>query len=274
MYEVAQQRCAPVSIRLVDNMQFQFGLVLKPPAESEIWLRHAMDAAKKHYILHIKKFKPDEMCAATLLFEGNTEQEIREQEKRVYGIAAKFGGLAAGAENGIRGYFLTYMIAYLRDFGFNYSFIAESFETSVPWSNVEQLCTHTKQRIADSAKKYGVQKPPFVSCRVTQTYDTGACVYFYFGFQWRGLSDPVATFTMIEHDARDEILKWGGSVSHHHGIGKLRQEYMPDAVSDLGVDILKRIKHEIDPKNVFGAGNLGLTAQSQLFSSNRPEQPK
>jgi alkyldihydroxyacetonephosphate synthase len=44
--------------------------------------------------------------------------------------------MRAGKENGERGYFLTYVIAYLRDFALLYSFIAESFETSVPWSNV------------------------------------------------------------------------------------------------------------------------------------------
>ena len=32
------------------------------------------------------------------------------------------------------------MIAYLRDLGLDYSFVAESFETSVPWSNVLVLC--------------------------------------------------------------------------------------------------------------------------------------
>ena len=54
--------------------------------------------------------------AATLLFEGS-KQEIDAQEKTVYRIAAKYGGMKAGVDNGIRGYFLTYMIAYLRDFG-------------------------------------------------------------------------------------------------------------------------------------------------------------
>lgn len=44
-------------------------------------------------------------------------------------IAGQFRGLDAGEENGYRGYFLTFMIAYLRDFGVNFSFIAESFET-------------------------------------------------------------------------------------------------------------------------------------------------
>ena len=37
-------------------------------------------------------------------------------------------------ENGKRGYYLTFVIAYLRDIGFDYGFVSESFETSVPWS--------------------------------------------------------------------------------------------------------------------------------------------
>lgn len=31
-----------------------------------------------------------------------------------------------------------------------------------------------------------------------QTYDTGACVYFYFGFVWHGLEDPVEVYSHIE----------------------------------------------------------------------------
>lgn len=35
-------------------------------------------------------------------------------------------------------------------------------------------------------------------CRVTQTYDAGACVYFYFAFNYRGLSDPVHVYEQVE----------------------------------------------------------------------------
>ena len=45
-------------------------------------------------------------------------------------------GMRAGAENGRRGYFLTFSIAYIRDFAFDYGVIAESFETSCTWENV------------------------------------------------------------------------------------------------------------------------------------------
>ena len=44
--------------------------------------------------------------------------------------------MLTGAESGKRGYFLTYMIAYLRDFGYDFWVMAESFETSVAWKQV------------------------------------------------------------------------------------------------------------------------------------------
>lgn len=73
------------------------------------------------------------MCAATGLFEG--KKDICEQEeKAMMAIAKKYGGLSGGAENGIKGYQLTYMIAYIRDFCLESNVVAESFETSCPWS--------------------------------------------------------------------------------------------------------------------------------------------
>jgi len=253
MYEVAMKKCAPVSIRLVDNVQFQFGQALKPGKEG--WLIPIMDKIKKWYVLNRLKFDANNMVAATLTFEG-TKDEILAQEKKVYDIANKYGGVKGGEENGRNGYFLTYMIAYLRDFGFEYSFIAESFETSVPWDSVVPVCHNVRNRILESAKEKGVCTTPLVSCRVTQTYDTGACVYFYFGFVWKGLKDPVATFSQLEHEARDEIIKVGGSISHHHGIGKLRKHWLPDSVSQTGVVALRGLKQTLDPKNIFGANNI------------------
>lgn len=98
-----------------------------------------------------------------------------------------------------------------------FSFIAESFETSVPWKNVPALCKNVKERVLNECSKHGVAGKPFVSFRVTQLYDTGAAVYVYFGFLYKGLADPVQTYSDIEDAARDEIMKNGGCISHHHG---------------------------------------------------------
>lgn len=91
---------------------------------------------------------------------------------------------------------------------------------------------------------------------LTKVYDTGACVYVYFGFIYQGLADPVAVYSEIEDAARDEILKYGGSISHHHGVGKLRKKFMPRSIGDTGINILKGLKNTIDPNNVFATGNL------------------
>lgn len=91
---------------------------------------------------------------------------------------------------------------------------------------------------------------------MTQTYDAGACVYFYFGFNYSQVANPVEVYEHIETAARDEILLNGGSISHHHGVGKLRSKWYPQSVSEVGVNLLKATKHELDPKNIFAVGNL------------------
>lgn len=83
-------------------------------------------------------------------------------------IAAKYGGMLGGEENGIRGYFLTFMIAYIRDFVTKYNFIAESMETSCPWSKVSSLCSKVNDAIIRICKSKGL-KEEFIFCsfRVT-----------------------------------------------------------------------------------------------------------
>jgi alkyldihydroxyacetonephosphate synthase len=87
------------------------------------------------------------------------------------------------------------MIGYLRDFGFRYNFIAESFETSLPWKDVSRMCQAVSKRIVDDCKRHGVKREPFISYRVTQVYDTGAVVYVYFGFLLHGIQDPVSVYS-------------------------------------------------------------------------------
>uniref|UniRef100_A0A8C5P0N0 Alkylglycerone-phosphate synthase n=2 Tax=Jaculus jaculus TaxID=51337 RepID=A0A8C5P0N0_JACJA len=251
--EIAKQRCAPASIRLMDNQQFQLGHALKPQVSSIF--TSFVDGLKKFYITKFKGFDTNQLSVATLLFEGDREK-VLQHEKQVYDIAAKFGGLAAGEDNGQRGYLLTYVIAYMRDLGLEYYIIGESFETSAPWDRVVDLCRNVKERIRRECKEKGVQFAPLSTCRVTQTYDAGACIYFYFAFNYRGISDPLTVFEQTEAAAREEILANGGSLSHHHGVGKLRKQWLKEAISDVGFGMLKSVKDYVDPSNIFGNRNL------------------
>jgi alkyldihydroxyacetonephosphate synthase len=94
-------------------------------------------------------------------------------------------------------------------------------------------------------------------------YDAGACVYFYFAFNANGIPDALHAYEEIEEAAREEILACGGSISHHHGIGKIRQKWFPSQVSPVGVSLYRAVKKNLDPNNVFANGNL-WTAKSSL----------
>lgn len=108
--EIAKRRCQPASIRLIDNEQFQFGQSLKPTASL---VGRFVDGVKKMALTKLKGIDLKQMCVTTLVYEGE-ESDVAHQEKLVNEIAAKYGGFAAGAENGERGYVLTYVIAYIR----------------------------------------------------------------------------------------------------------------------------------------------------------------
>ena len=258
MYDLAREAIPPASVRLVDNLQFRFGLALKP--KSQGMLADLKSKAERFFVTTVKGFEPGKMVACTLVFEG-TSAEVEQQQRDLYRIAARHGGMKAGAENGRRGYQLTFSIAYIRDFLMNYYIIAESFETSVPWSHALALCENVKRRLADEYQRRGLPGKPFVSARVTQIYPTGVCIYFYFGFYYKGIPNPQEVYLELENMARDEILKSGGSLSHHHGVGKLRCAFLPRIMSETAIRWKHELKKSLDPANIFGAGNQGLDAR-------------
>ena len=46
-------------------------------------------------------------------------------------------------------------------------------------------------------------------------------------------------------------------VYHNYcAVGKIRKQWMEQSLSGLGVDMIRALKQQIDPTNVFGCGNL------------------
>lgn len=185
MNAVAKTSKYPTSIRLLDNTQFKFGQTLKPASNSMV--HDFIEKVKKFFVINIKGFNEDKMAACTLLFEGDRETN-EALHKKIINMAAEFGGMAAGAENGMKGYLLTFLIAYTRDFASEHYVAAESFETSCPWSNVSQLCTRVRQRIMTEAKAIGFKDEGiWLSFRVTQLYETGAAIYVYLSLAYKDM---------------------------------------------------------------------------------------
>ena len=71
-------------------------------------------------------------------------------------------------------------------------------------------------------------------------YETGAAVYIYFGFNYTEVEDSkvVPIYEEVENECRDEIMRCGGSISHHHGVGKIRKRFIKKTMTPLGLDFM------------------------------------
>lgn len=256
MRALSTRQSVPASVRLVDNLQFQFGRALKPPT-GPAW------AAKiqKLYLSKIKGIDLSQLVACTLLYEGHADEQT-DLKRQVEQLAKQYGGFGAGDAAGKDGYNLTFGIAYIRDFLLQYWTLGDSFETAVPWGKVNDVIAAVRAAVAQAHTEQKLQGHPFVTSRVSQIYPTGCCVYFYIGFHYKAAADPLDAFKHIEHAARLAILGAGGALSHHHGIGKLRAPYLTHIRSPTAVNWMRAAAAVLDPEGTFLTGNQGLFDES------------
>ncbi|MFL3052339.1 MAG: FAD-binding oxidoreductase [Candidatus Neomarinimicrobiota bacterium] len=251
MKALSKTNYIPASVRLVDNIQFRFGQALKPRTEG---LKNLKSKIEKFFVVNIKGFDPDKMCALTIVMEG-TSEEVAYQQKNVNKLAKTHKGIIGGPGNGKRGYMLTYAIAYVRDFAAKYQIMGETMETTVPWSKIQDVIDATSEKIVHLHNEHNLPGKPYISYRIPQIYHTGVCIYFMLGMSVKGVKSPEEKFSKIEHSLRGTIIKHGGSISHHHGVGKLRKDFIPDMLSKTSIQLIKEMKQSHDPSNVFGSSN-------------------
>ncbi len=254
LQDLSTWQTLPASVRLVDNLQFRFGRALKPTTGSALGR-----ALQRLFVTRVKAIDPEQMVACTLVYEGHADEQ-RDLARRVQRAASRYGGFSAGGAAGIDGYNLTFGIAYIRDFLLLYWTLGDSFETAVPWGKVNAVIAGVQAAIQKEHRRFAIPGHPFVTARISQVYPTGCCVYFYIGFYFKGVVDPLAAFRAIEHAAREAILDAGGALSHHHGVGKLRADFLPRIKSDLARTWVDRTQRALDPDGVFRTGNQGLDA--------------
>ncbi|QCO96794.1 FAD-binding oxidoreductase [Arthrobacter sp. 24S4-2] len=94
------------------------------------------------------------------------------------------------------------------------------------------------------------------SAHQSHAYVDGACLYF----SLRGdvERDQRAAWYRAAWDAANSvILRHDATLSHHHGVGLLRAPYMEKSLG-AGFEVLRVVKHALDPKNLLNPGKLGL----------------
>ncbi|MEM7790352.1 MAG: FAD-binding oxidoreductase [Verrucomicrobiota bacterium] len=241
----------PASLRLMDNNQFTLGQCFKPTPTGFAALKRR---CQKAFLEKMKGFNLRQVAACTAVYEGSQE-EADFQRETISRFAKAHSGLLAGPENGRQGYLLTYSIAYLRDFLLTRHVLAESFETTVPWSQIDALIEAVTETARASHAENNLPGLPFLSYRLTQSYEDCACLYFYLALYLKDVDRPDAVYSKIEHRIRSAILDTGGTLSHHHGIGKLRGAFLPLIQSESALSLNAGVKAFVDPTNAFGVAN-------------------
>ena len=250
MYELAHSSSVPASARMLDSLHYQFGSALKPEKNNIGKLKSKI----QKLVFKMKDFSADDFVAAVFKLEGSSS-EVEYQRKNIKRLAKKYNGLLGGSKEGKVGYNITMVIAYIREFFVPQGILGETLETAVPWSKVNQVKDEANKLLTELHKKYDLPGKPFFCSRISKVYHTGICMYNTMGINVRGIKNPEKVFSDIEHKIRECFIKNGGSISHHHGVGKLRKDFMPETISPGSIDLIQGIKKSQDPDNIFGISN-------------------
>lgn len=127
--------------------------------------------------------------------------------------------------------------------------LVETIEMSATWSRLRDLYHSVKDALMPHSL--------LVACHLSHVYPDGACLYFTMATAPGAEDEAVATLDRWWDEGMRACLAAGGSISHHHGIGRLRTRWLKD---ELGawLDVLRGVKGVIDPNGILNPGALGL----------------
>ncbi len=145
-----------------------------------------------------------------------------------------------------------YRAPYLRDALLAAGALVETLETAGFWSALPALYESVRGAIHESLTAQGA--PPAILCHVSHVYPAGASLYFTVAC--RRLEDPVTQWRTAKRAANDAVLRAGGTISHHHGVGVDHREWLTQEIGELGVALLRSVKGELDPAGILNPGVL------------------
>jgi alkyldihydroxyacetonephosphate synthase len=120
------------------------------------------------------------------------------------------------------------------------------------WSSLGDLYSAVSRALRDSLTEQGT--PPVILCHLSHVYPAGASLYFTVGCA--ALEDPLSQWRAAKAAASDAIIAAGGSITHHHGIGRDHLPWYRQEIGELGVQVLSAVKAQLDPAGILNPGVL------------------
>jgi alkyldihydroxyacetonephosphate synthase len=143
---------------------------------------------------------------------------------------------------------------YAREFLNPAGIINDTFETAITWERFEsfhdKVKSATERAILDATGVKGE-----VTCRFTHIYPDGPAPYFSFHAlgrhgallkQWQAIKDA----------ASDALIEAGGTITHHHAVGRDHRPWYDRQRPELFAAALRAAKRELDPQGMLNPGVL------------------
>jgi alkyldihydroxyacetonephosphate synthase len=128
-------------------------------------------------------------------------------------------------------------------------YVVDTIEVAGTWSTLPSM----RRAVIDAL----TQMPGITVASVHQShaYLDGACLYFTFAA--RPETDATEFYRRAWECVTEEVLAHGGALSHHHGVGRNRARFVPEALGSA-FSVLQDVKGLLDPENIMNPGVLGI----------------
>ncbi len=190
-------------------------------------------------------------CLAIAGFEGD-EEDVERRRQRTGSLLRAGGGVSLGRRPGEAWVRSRYAGPYLRDELLGRGLLTETLETAASWSRLEALYEAVGDALRRSLAEAGT--PPLVMCHVSHLYRSGASLYFT--FLARQSDAPLEQWRAAKSAASEAIMAAGGTITHHHAVGRDHAPWMPAEVGEVGLDLIRAAKARLDPAGIMNPGKL------------------
>jgi alkyldihydroxyacetonephosphate synthase len=158
---------------------------------------------------------------------------------------------ASGAAESWRSAFIE--APYLQNSLVSLGVLADTFETACTWSRFEALYAAVREAVRSTLQR--VCGGGWVTCRFTHVYPDGPAPYFTF----LGPARPGAELEQwmeVKRAASDALLAHGGTITHHHGVGRLHRPWYERERPGPFALALQAVKATLDPRGILNPGVL------------------
>jgi alkyldihydroxyacetonephosphate synthase len=185
-------------------------------------------------------------------FEGEEESVSRRRALCVRALH-KGGAVYLGQSAGRSWEHGRYQGPYLRDTLMEMGAMVETLETSQTWPGLGALHAAVGGAIRDSLAGQGT--PGLAFCHLSHAYPDGASLYFTFISRARH-GEEIEQWRQVKRAASEAIVASGGTITHHHAVGRDHAPYMEAEVGRTGLDVLRAVKDQLDPTGIMNPGKL------------------